>query len=103
MRQREWAEAKKELHEERENVRRLTMERENDMKQVEETRKELANALHALAAAEARASIAEVSNLMIYLSSYTCIYLFFLWVLTFIASSGSKLLYTQPVDLLLIS
>ena len=63
--QREWAEAKKELNEERDRVRNLTLEREsslnNALKQVEEIGKELSKALHALAAAEARASIAEVS------------------------------------------
>lgn len=62
--QREWAEAKKELQEERDNVRMLTLDREqtikNAMRQVEEMGKELANALHAVAAAEARAAVAEV-------------------------------------------
>ena len=62
--QREWAEAKKELQEERDNVRALTLDRErtikNAMRQVEEMGKELANALHAVAAAESRAAIAEV-------------------------------------------
>lgn len=61
--EREWAEAKKELNEERDRVRNLTLEREsslnNALKQVEEMGKELSRALHALAAAEARASIAE--------------------------------------------
>ncbi|XP_071905571.1 nuclear-pore anchor isoform X2 [Coffea arabica] len=61
--EREWAEAKKELNEERDRVRNLTLEREsslnNALKQVEEIGKELSKALHALAAAEARASIAE--------------------------------------------
>lgn len=60
----EWAAAKKELHEERENARNLTFERESGMasalKQVEEMRKELSDALRALAAAEARASAAEI-------------------------------------------
>lgn len=63
--QREWAEAKKELNEERDNVRNITLEREsslnNALKQVEEIGKELRKALNALAAAEARASIAEVT------------------------------------------
>nr|XP_027063206.1 nuclear-pore anchor [Coffea arabica] len=61
--EREWAEAKKELNEERDRVRNLTLERESSLnsalKQVEESGKELSKALHALAAAEARASIAE--------------------------------------------
>lgn len=61
---REWAEAKKELQEERDNVRTLTLDREktlkNAMSHVEEMGKELANALHATAAAEARAAVAEV-------------------------------------------
>ncbi|CAK9179681.1 unnamed protein product [Ilex paraguariensis] len=61
--EREWAEAKKELIEERDNVRTLTRERENAMmnamRQVEGMGKELANALHAVAAAEARAAVAE--------------------------------------------
>ncbi|CAK9308499.1 unnamed protein product [Citrullus colocynthis] len=61
--EREWAEAKKELQEERDNVRTLTLDREktlkNAMSHVEEMGKELANALHATAAAEARAAVAE--------------------------------------------
>lgn len=61
---REWAEAKKELQEERDNVRTLTLDREktlkNAMSHVEDMGKELANALHATAAAEARAAVAEV-------------------------------------------
>lgn len=63
--QKEWAEAKKELQEQRDNVRRLTVDREetmkNAMRQVEEMGKELANALSAVASAEARAVVAEVS------------------------------------------
>lgn len=63
--QKEWAEAKKDLQEERDNARTLRLEREgsmnNAMRQVEEMGKELANALHAVAAAEARAAVAEVS------------------------------------------
>lgn len=55
--QREWAEAKKELHEEREK-REIGMN--NALKQIEEMRKELTSALCAVAAAEARASLAEV-------------------------------------------
>ncbi|KAF5949025.1 hypothetical protein HYC85_014982 [Camellia sinensis] len=61
--EKEWAEAKKELQEERDNVRRLTLDREetmkNAMRQVEEMGKELANALNAVAAAEAKAAVAE--------------------------------------------
>lgn len=62
--QREWAEAKKELQEERDNVRLLTSDREqtlkNAVKQVEEIGKELATALRAVASAETRAAVAEV-------------------------------------------
>lgn len=62
--QKEWAEAKKELQEERDNVRTLTSDRERTLKdavkQVEEMGKELTNALHAVTAAETRAAIAEV-------------------------------------------
>lgn len=62
--EREWAEAKRELQEERDNVRTLTVDREhtikNAMKQVEEMGKELADALRAVAAAESRAAVAEV-------------------------------------------
>ncbi|KAI3997019.1 hypothetical protein MKX01_021295 [Papaver californicum] len=67
--EREWAEAKRELQEERDNVRSLTLDREQTvkhvMRQVEEIGKQLADALHAVAAAEARALIAEArcSNL----------------------------------------
>ncbi|CAI9760212.1 unnamed protein product [Fraxinus pennsylvanica] len=61
--EREWAEAKKELQEERDIVRNLTLQREtsmmNALKQVEIQGKELADALHSVAAAEARAAIAE--------------------------------------------
>uniref|UniRef100_A0A5B6ZUV8 Putative nuclear-pore anchor isoform X1 n=1 Tax=Davidia involucrata TaxID=16924 RepID=A0A5B6ZUV8_DAVIN len=61
--EREWAEAKKELQEERDNVRTLTLNREKTMKdamrQVEEMGKELASALHAVSSAEARAAVAE--------------------------------------------
>ncbi|KAJ0099641.1 hypothetical protein Patl1_19769 [Pistacia atlantica] len=61
--EREWAEAKKDLQEERNNVRTLTSDREqnlkNAVKQVEEMGKELANALHAVTAAETRAAVAE--------------------------------------------
>jgi len=62
--QREWAEAKKELQEERENVRRLALDRDqtmkNSLRQVEDMSKELTNALGALASAESRAAVAEV-------------------------------------------
>ncbi|XP_021635125.2 nuclear-pore anchor isoform X2 [Hevea brasiliensis] len=61
--EREWAEAKKELELERNHVRALTSDREetlkNAMRQVEEMGKELANALHAVSAAETRAAVAE--------------------------------------------
>ncbi|XP_017641194.1 nuclear-pore anchor isoform X1 [Gossypium arboreum] len=61
--EKEWAEAKKQVQEERDNVRTLISDREqtlkNAMKQVEEMGKELANALHAHAAAEARATTSE--------------------------------------------
>ncbi|XP_047326588.1 nuclear-pore anchor-like [Impatiens glandulifera] len=61
--EKECAEAKKELQEERNNVRRLMLDREEIMKsamrQVEETGKELTNSLNTVAAAEARASAAE--------------------------------------------
>ncbi|XP_027342867.1 nuclear-pore anchor isoform X2 [Abrus precatorius] len=61
--EREWAEAKQELHDERENMRRLTLDRDQTikctMRQVEDMNKELANALHAVASAESRAAVAE--------------------------------------------
>lgn len=61
--QKEWAEAKKELQDEHDNVRKLTLDRDqtlkNSMKQVEEMGKELASALHAVAGAESRAAVAE--------------------------------------------
>lgn len=66
--QREWAEAKKELQEERENVRRLALDRDqtmkNSLRQVEDMSKELTNALGALASAESRAAVAEVCFLV---------------------------------------
>ncbi|KAH9676906.1 nuclear-pore anchor [Citrus sinensis] len=66
--EREWAEAKKELQEERDNVRLLTSDREqtlkNAVKQVEEMGKELATALRAVASAETRAAVAELTYLM---------------------------------------
>lgn len=62
--QREWAEAKKELHEERDRVRALTLEKEKAIEttvhQVEEMRKELADAWRAVSSAESRAAVAEV-------------------------------------------
>ncbi|XP_010539174.1 PREDICTED: nuclear-pore anchor [Tarenaya hassleriana] len=61
--EREWAEAKRELQEEKNNARNLSSDleqtRKNAAKQVEETRKELANTLKTLSAAESRASVAE--------------------------------------------
>lgn len=65
--EREWVEAKRELQEERDNVRNLTVDREqtlkNAMRQVEEMGKELADALRAVAAAESRAAVAEAKLL----------------------------------------
>ncbi|KAI4323302.1 hypothetical protein L6164_022918 [Bauhinia variegata] len=61
--EREWVEAKKELQEERANVRTSTVDHDqtikSSMRQVEEMGKELANALHAVAVAESRAAVAE--------------------------------------------
>ncbi|KAB2636957.1 nuclear-pore anchor [Pyrus ussuriensis x Pyrus communis] len=61
--EREWADVKKDLQEERNNARTLTLDREqsvqNAMRQVEEMGKELANALHAVASSETRAAVAE--------------------------------------------
>ncbi|KAF7822471.1 nuclear-pore anchor [Senna tora] len=61
--EKEWAEAKKELQEERESVRTLTLDRDqsikNTMRQVEEMGKELTKALRAVASAESRAAVAE--------------------------------------------
>ncbi|XP_048326058.2 nuclear-pore anchor isoform X2 [Ziziphus jujuba] len=61
--EREWAEVKKELQEERDNVRSLNLDREqtikNSMKQLEEMGKDLANALRAVTAAETKAAVAE--------------------------------------------
>ncbi|XP_068655691.1 nuclear-pore anchor isoform X2 [Aristolochia californica] len=67
--EREWSEAKKELQEERDRVRTLTHDKEltlkDAMREVQQQGKELANALHAVTAAEARAAAAEArcSNL----------------------------------------
>ncbi|XP_020574914.1 nuclear-pore anchor [Phalaenopsis equestris] len=61
--ERDWAEAKRELQEERDRVRVLTSEKERAletyMSQVEDIRKELANAWHSVATAESRAAVAE--------------------------------------------
>ncbi|ESQ27187.1 hypothetical protein EUTSA_v10017995mg [Eutrema salsugineum] len=61
--EKEWAEAKQELQEERRNARNSTSDRNqtlnNALMQAEEKGKELANALKALSAAESRASVAE--------------------------------------------
>ncbi|KAK1257262.1 Nuclear-pore anchor [Acorus gramineus] len=61
--ERDWAEAKAELQEERDRVRMLTLEKdkkiEHAMDQMDESRKELADALHRIAASEARAAAAE--------------------------------------------
>lgn len=61
--ERDWAEAKKELQEERDNSRKLRVEHESAMRgamqQIEEMGKELTNALRAVADANARASAAE--------------------------------------------
>lgn len=61
--EREWAEAKRQLQEERDNLRSLIHDREqtikNAMRQVEEKGNELADALRAVATAEARAAVAE--------------------------------------------
>ncbi|RWV85640.1 hypothetical protein GW17_00052552, partial [Ensete ventricosum] len=61
---REWAEAKRELQEERDRVRALTNEKENALEasinQLQEMKKELAEAWSAVASAESRAAVAEV-------------------------------------------
>ncbi|EPS69163.1 hypothetical protein M569_05601, partial [Genlisea aurea] len=61
--EKEWAETKQELQEERVNARNLTLERENTLRnalmQVEDLRKEIANALRSVSAAESRAAVAE--------------------------------------------
>ncbi|CAM8980267.1 unnamed protein product [Rhodiola kirilowii] len=65
--EREWAEAKKELQEERDNSRTLTLAREggvnNALRQVEEIGKQLSDALRAVSAAEARTAVAEARYL----------------------------------------
>ncbi|KAF3668086.1 hypothetical protein T459_16631 [Capsicum annuum] len=64
--EKEWAEAKKELQEQRDSVRNLIPEREdalkNALRQIEEMRKELASTSHSVAAAEARAVVAEARS-----------------------------------------
>ncbi|XP_020683167.1 nuclear-pore anchor [Dendrobium catenatum] len=59
----DWAEAKRELQEERDRVRILTVEKERaletSMSQVEDIRKELANAWFSVSTAESRAAVAE--------------------------------------------
>ncbi|XP_051134756.1 nuclear-pore anchor isoform X2 [Andrographis paniculata] len=61
--EREWADAKRELQEERDTVRNLTLDREstlkNALRQVEELSKDLANAMQSVTAAESRAAVAE--------------------------------------------
>nr|GEV17082.1 nuclear-pore anchor [Tanacetum cinerariifolium] len=61
--EREWADAKRELQEERDNSRKLALEHESamrgSMQRIEEMSKELANALRAVNDANARASAAE--------------------------------------------
>ncbi|XP_059298950.1 nuclear-pore anchor [Lycium ferocissimum] len=61
--EKEWAEAKKQLQEERDNVGNLRRERDsalnNALRQIEEMRKELTSTSHSVAAAESRAVVAE--------------------------------------------
>ncbi|CAN6274484.1 unnamed protein product [Urochloa humidicola] len=61
--ERDWAELKKELQEQRDHVRVLTLDKHNTfdscMKQVEDMRKELQSSLKAASDAESRAAIAE--------------------------------------------
>ncbi|TKW41528.1 hypothetical protein SEVIR_1G322200v4 [Setaria viridis] len=61
--ERDWAELKKELQEQRDHVRVLTLDKKNTfdscMKQVEDMRKELQSSLKAASDAESRAAIAE--------------------------------------------
>ncbi|PIA37605.1 hypothetical protein AQUCO_03000279v1 [Aquilegia coerulea] len=61
--ERDWAQAKKELQEERDNVRTLTLDRDltikKAMRQVEELGNQLSDALRAVASAESRAAVAE--------------------------------------------
>ncbi|XP_055829932.1 nuclear-pore anchor isoform X2 [Solanum dulcamara] len=64
--EKEWAEAKKELQEQRDNVRNFIPEREdalkNALRQIEEMRKELVSTSHSVAAAEARTVVAEARS-----------------------------------------
>ncbi|KAK6154564.1 hypothetical protein DH2020_008812 [Rehmannia glutinosa] len=60
--EREWADAKRQLQEERDNVRILLLSVKNGFRQVEELNKELATALQSVAAAESRAAVAEDSD-----------------------------------------
>ncbi|KAF3329142.1 nuclear-pore anchor isoform X2 [Carex littledalei] len=66
----EWAEAKKDLQEEKDRVRTLTFEKEKtietSMKQVEEMRKELSDAWRSVSSAETRAAVAEVCVLDVF-------------------------------------
>ncbi|KAL8224372.1 hypothetical protein R6Q57_019847 [Mikania cordata] len=61
--ERDWAEAKKELQQERDNIRQLTLEHESamrgSMQRIEEMGKELVDALRAVADANTRAAAAE--------------------------------------------
>ena len=79
--QRDWAEARKELQVERDNVRALTLDREqtnkNAMRQLEEMGKDLANALHAILAAETRATLAEVFFHFPLTFYFACVYIYF--------------------------
>lgn len=62
--QREWAEANRELQEERDRVRVLTNDKDNaletSIKQLQEMKKELTDAWATVTSAESRAAIAEV-------------------------------------------
>ena len=73
------AEAKKEVQQELNHVRALTSDREDIMKsavrQVEEMREELADALHAVTAAETRAAVAEVWSCLSH-CPVNCLFLF---------------------------
>lgn len=76
--QKEWAEAKKDLQQERDDARTLRLEREGSlssaMKQVEDMGKELANALHAVATAESKAAVAEVWRFFVAIMSFTILF-----------------------------
>lgn len=79
--QREWAEARKELQEERDNVRVLTLDRDqtmkNAMRQVEEMQKDLANAWSAVRTAETRAAVAEVGFcLFVFVNFFPCSFMY---------------------------